>query len=69
MLSNLRVRYLVQNQYIFGVATEKILNLSAQGVSSPKYCNAVAEKAITVFLGSKNVLNLVYFRVFCRYAV
>ena len=47
---------------------------------SPKYCKAVAENAInplfvmchearSIFLGSKNVLNLVYFCVFQKYTV
>ena len=47
---------------------------------SPKYCRAVAEnsikhfifmyhEAMSIFLGSKNVLNLVYFWVFQKYTV
>ena len=55
-------------------------NVSARLSFSPKYCRAVAEDAIkplvftyqeamSIFLRSKNVLNLVYFWVFQKYPV
>ena len=54
--------------------------VSARLSFSPKYCRAVAETAIkpsvfmyheamSIFLGSKNVLNLVYSWVFQKYPV
>ena len=55
-----------------GLLMRKFDKVSARLSSSPKYCRAVAENAIqplvfiyqesmSIFLGSKNVLNLIYF--------
>ena len=54
--------------------------VSARLSFSPEHCRAVAENAIkplifmyheamSIFLGSRNVLNLVYFLVFQKYSV
>ena len=72
------VRYLVQIQYVFGVSNKKIRQI--EYYFSQRYCSAVAEKAMkplvfmhheamSKFLGSRNVQNLVYFWVFQKYAV
>ena len=72
----------MHNQHIVGVALlmSKFDKVSARLSSSQKYRSTVAERAIkllifkyheaiSIFLGSKNVLNLGYFWVFQKYAV
>ena len=67
------VRALEHNQYVFlGLLMRKLEKVSARLSFSPKYRRAVAENAIkplifmyheavSIFLGSTNVLSLVYF--------
>ena len=63
-----------------GLLMRKYDKMSARLSFSPKYCRAVAEnsikplvfkyhEAISIFLRSKNVLNLVYFWVFQKHIV
>ena len=63
-----------------GLLMRKYDKVSARLSSSPKYCRAVAKnsikplvfmyhEAMSIFLGSRDVLNLVYFRFFKKYAV
>ena len=63
---------LVHHRYILGLMMRKFDKVSARLSFAPRCCRAVAENAIkplvfmyheamSRFLGSKNVLNLVYF--------
>ena len=64
------VRCLVVNRYIWGLLMRKFDKVNARLSFSPKYCRVDAKKAIkqlvfmsheamSIFWGSKNVLNLV----------
>ena len=61
-----------------GLLMTKFYKVSARLSFSSKYCSAVAEKAMkplmyhetmSIFLGSKNFLDLAYFWVVQKYAV
>ena len=73
-LAYLWVCYLVHNRHIFGVAEEQYDKVSAtltfhKNIEGQLPQNAIKRlvfmyhKARSIFLGSKNVLNLVYFWV------